>query len=526
MNKEEFYLQKQIWLEYQVELLTAYKDQMKLHRQCMEQLIYYGLEYDPQTLVPILQVAFQVNNKGFKNSLFGKTFLNKLIWNILYNSMRSIHPPYSNPSENNITKAQECVVTQLSKQFPRSTKPHMNLELKGYMGIVLAIQKMSTVKAKKLLEIAEQQYNPDHSDNLNFSDINSYHFTKIALAESPDQLLYSFNVAADNISHVAMIWFAFISKLDEFGLLNDGRSVKILDQLLAKGSNILITKDIMLRLLKPITNLHAMEKFLTMIESSNSNLLKYHASSILPKYLRLVYNKTSQKNSQSFKRPKYVPSIVCKGNDISKNLPFIEYCRLVYSLIDRKTANIVGIHLFGESDLQPENIYSLYQEELLNFQVTEECLAALIRASMNNTVSGDCIQWGEMYAPQVAIHEFSKHVMKNKEENAKLYPSDTLWRRYIGMLSKYQYISQLSQIIEWWEAIDFIPSAECLMDLLVALPEGFGERHVKHYEKVVANEPIKRLHSRTVIAPISSISDWNWPTESELIHVRNLKKNQ
>ena len=107
---------------------------------------------------------------------------------------------------------------------------------------------------------------------------------------------------------------------------------------------------------------------------------------------------------------------------------------------------------------------------------------------------GDFEAWDRYRAPQVAIREFQRHVKTTK---TGIEPNEWLWNKYIKLLLKYDYISELSKIMKWWDDLKFEPSKGLLLLLLSALPREFSERHIKHHEKL----QLKR--------------DWPWPSIEE-----------
>ncbi|CAH2350496.1 hypothetical protein CLIB1423_01S11430 [[Candida] railenensis] len=527
MNKEEYYLQLQIWIDFQAQIAIAYHNHSKHLKSGLTSLIYYGIEHDSNKLPELLASTFQYYNGsdrqfGYKHTNFlTKSFLNKLIWDISYNNLRNSHNKVPS-TEANITKSQEHILKQLSLMFP-GEKPLANLELKGYMGIILAIHKLSSEKAQKLMELAEQKFDPI-SSNLSSSDSIAYHFTKISLSKSPDRLLYHFNTAADSFSHSSLVWLSFIIKLEESGLLNESRSLKVIKQLVSKQEKILITKDIMLRLLKPLNTLAAIEQLIQALEASEIETLTIaHKSSILPKYLRLLYRSISDESP-----PEFIPRKLLLST-FRTIYSRVEYCRQVYESVEYKTSSLVGIFLSGECNIQPENLYEVYEKELgqNNLLPNEECLVALLNASCTTNSEGECIMWGQMYAPQLAVHEFRKQVMSKSfqdgelNDSTKIYPTDHLWLRYIYVLSKYGYVAELSAIMEWWVSIEFIPRSGTLLELLLALPPEFGERHIRHMESVSSSNA--RLLGEAGESHRTSINEWPWPSRDKLAEARRDK---
>ena len=378
----------------------------------------------------------------------------------------------------------------------------------------------------------------------------AYHFTRIFLSITPEELLHNFNNGASDYFQSATLWLGFIRKLNEFGLLDEKRSKKILLELVNNKERILITKDIILILLQPIKTLDDIDEFISILQKKSSSkekdslLAMAHSSSILPKYLTILYRNVHLGNRPhpEVKYPwdkykKLHPITTIKDQESPQNFrnfsSILSYARYLYDTgFKKKTSKIVGIMLNGETNVQPENLYELYKLELFdknNFNPDESCLAALIKAAMKQVDGNDkasCIMWGDMYAPQVAIHEFKQHVMTKAfdkdlgkaDNDPGIYPQDDLWQRYIHLLAKYDYISELSTIIQWWESLNFRPNYLTLLMLLGSLPTEYGSRYIKHVEKV-REDSAKSTYAHLGEDPKSKAQnylDWSWPSLEEL----------
>lgn len=551
MSKNEYYLQTDIWIDFMKEIGAAYHNRIKHIKLCINNLIFYGIQYDSHKLPDLICKSLQFftsTKSGYTFHLIDQDFLNSLIWKVIFDYLRSsiAFKPHVITS---IIKVQEILVQGLSKVGDERKKVHSKLDTEGNMGIVLAINHVSQEKAEKLFKMAEDKLMVSDEHISNTKLMVSYHFTKIFLSITPEQLLHNFNDAASDYVQSATLWLGFIKKLNEFGLLNEKRSKKILIELVNNKEKVLITKDIVLLLLQPIQTLADIDEFIAILQGKSSTakdedclLAVAHSSSILPKYLTILYKNVHINRPQTNQSPwndqkaQFISPFYA-SKQISLNpktfASVLSFARNLYETgFKKKTSKIVGIMLAGEANIQPENIYDLYNRELFeknNLLPDDSCLAALIKAAMKQVNgkgndSTTCIMWGDLYAPQVAIHEFKKYVMAKSSDGGigkynvdpGVYPLDDLWQKYIHLLAKYDYISELSIIIQWWEYLNFKPSYATLLILLGSLPIEYGSRYIKHFEKVKADSSKSINTHRGEETNTKNNLDWSWPTINQL----------
>lgn len=516
MSSSEYLLQVDIWLDYMKDIAIYYFENINAIKLCFNNLLFYGAHQYPDILPKLINMTlsfFSDTKTGYKFKLINTDYINQIVWNLAYDRIRSASP--TSKLDNSLLKAQEIAVKcgQSIENFKASSN---TLDLKAHMGIVLAINSISSEKARKLFHVAEKRFilGDSHSND---KDLIAYNATKILLSTTPEQLLNNFNVAAVTYSHSSTLWLVFIKKLSSFGLLNEQRSLKIIRELVANDDTLIVSKDIILMLLLPIKRISGMNSFISILNSLKNNLTKLHLSSILPKYLAILYRSRKAKVRRFFpweKSPK-------------QELKFdstIEYARYIYKTKFRKlTLNIVGIMLNGEVNIQPDRIFDLYKNELneSNLLPDASCLAALFRAALKSRNNSN-ILWGDMYAPQIAIHEFKQNTISSSSIQNKeilVIPDNHLWQLYIQLLFKFDYVSELSTIIRWWEDINFSPSRETLLMLLQALPKEISSRYIQHIEKV-NNDSVKLIsHSEeSTITTTKSSIQWPWPTLDEWNH--------
>lgn len=200
----------------------------------------------------------------------------------------------------------------------------------------------------------------------------------------------------------------------------------------------------------------------------------------------------------------------------------IDYARHLYYEKLKKSPRNIGIMLQGEAICNPENVYNLYKQELKDVCPDSGCIYALLKASTKKDRSGNLILWGDLYAPQIAVHTFKTNVKMEEKDDSRIYPDTRLWQQYIRLLSKYSYIEELALLIQWWEKIKFTPNHKTLLMLLQALPPEHSTRYVNHYEKVKQDSTKAGIHSQI---PSDSLH-WPWPTAEQVAEVARTLSNK
>ncbi|EGW31863.1 uncharacterized protein SPAPADRAFT_62474 [Spathaspora passalidarum NRRL Y-27907] len=283
------------------------------------------------------------------------------------------------------------------------------------------------------------------------------------------------------------------------GLLDEKRSLIILAKIVDTG--IIIPKDIVTELLHPVHDLLMLEEMYKLLTNRKTNK-KNWTSSLLPKYISLLY----RNNHDVMRLPQTVfPWDHGIQNQQGKYKGFdstVEYARYLYwNHVPTKSIYYVGLMLEGEAKANHKNVFSLYKSELLdkNLSPNIQCLGVLLQVA---TKLGTTQVWNGLTPPQVAINQFQTHV-KADASAFGIMPDDLLWKKYIELLSKYQYISEVSKIMKWWEDLKYNPPKDVLVVLLSALPEEYAKRHIEHISKL-------KRETKTVAKP-----NWEWPTYEE-----------
>lgn len=471
MSKEELYLQLDVWKTFMNSIGQAYHEKTSHTSSIIHNLAYYSVHFDLQTLPEFVSSTLQYftsTKSGFSHKLVDQQFVNELVYALAFYYIQSLLN--NSTAALAIIKAQEVLVQQIG---------HSNLSQKGYIGVTLAIGQISETKAQKLFEICQTHFH-EHS--------TFFHMGKIYLSTSPEQLLHTFNSAVAQYPKSTALWLIFVKKLQSLELLTEQRAQKLLAEMVARKDQLIISKDLVLTLLQQIDSINGIEAFIKILE--DADLLQAFKNTVCSKYLVLLYRFSRDKNV----RKPYLDKLVQSTSNI-------DCARYLYRNLDRKTPAMVGVMLIGESKLQSQEVYNMYIKELQGRLADEHCIMALLGACTRKA-NGQVMTWGQLYAPQVAVHEFKTHVAKKvpyvSASEGGLIPSNKLWKAYIHVLSTSDYLAELAEVMRWWEQLQFVPSSSTLLKLLKALPREFAERHIKHANAVPQNT--------------STVLEWPWPT--------------
>lgn len=469
LSKEEVALQLDLWETFIEPIAKAYHRKPSHPSSIIQNLAYYTVHLSPNRLPELVRssVDFLTSTKyGFKFSVMTPHFANKLIYSMALNLIQNSS---NSTSAVHVIKAQEHLVKFLT---------HQGLSQRGYVGIVLAIVHESEDNAFKLFKISQAHY-PDHTQE--------YHLACIYLSTTPEQLLHNFNKAVVQYPASATFWYFLAKKLLQFELLTEVRAFKLLEKLVNRRKDLLISKDTVLTLLRPIESVNGIEAAITLLE--DAEMLPSYRDIVHRKYMSLLYRYSMEKNV----RKPYLDKVIKRSSNL-------ECARHLYSLTEHKRTSSVGAMLSGEVYHQPQNIYNLYKRELEGRVPDESCLSALLRASVAQPL-GRVMVWGQLFAPQVAVHEFKKHVSLQVDDDG-LVPSARLWTWYVKVLICSGYMAELADIIRWWELVQFVPPKGLLLLLLRLLPSEFVLRHLKHVSLMPKNS--------------THVSRWPWPSAEEL----------
>lgn len=493
LTEHELELQLDLWYLFIETIQEQYRSKSSLLKTIFNNLLYYTAYYNTRELPELLQftITFDTTNEGPTPLSLDRNYINELLWTIPYNTLisTSIH---GKSDINSVMKTQEIMSHLIENKH----------SLQGLMGIVLAVSAIDKQKARSLL-IASRDKHLKRRHELSKNELITFNFVRLMVSETPEELVHTFNEMSSLNQNLSTLWLGFIKKLQEFELLTSGRSLQILRKLLETPENIVISKNIIIHLLEPIKSPRIFTKFVLDIANGPQGLLLLVKNVLLEKFMILLFA------YQKYPVSKTVANVLIPNHVLSDVNQGLEVARLLYShYIKRKTPKIIGLMLMGEAQVQPENIFQLYQRELLsrNLLPDESCILALIKAARKHPRGNPegVIEWGELYAPQVAVHEFRTYV--KGPNSTGLVVSDRVWRSYIRMLRRFEYVSELSEIIGWWEMVKFIPDYPTLITLLMGLPSDFAVRHVSHMEKI---------RNESVNVEWKGVTSWPWPGLAE-----------
>lgn len=497
MSKDELQLQLDLWRTFMKAIRAEYHHKVSHLRTIFNNLVFYTTHLDVNQLPLLIDDTCKVyfdTKSSHHTKLLDSNYIDQLMWSLPFDYIES---PMVKSSDEIllIVKGQEIL-----SRYVKAKDGTPNLSLTGHMGVVLAISYISKEKAKSLFNISrDKHFSRRHK--LARKEMMTFHFVRVLLSETPDELLHAFNEAAIDSKHNSTLWLGFIKKLISFELLTPERSEQVLVKLLEISHELLITKNIVLHLLIPLTTPAQLSSFV-LVFASNQVFIRFR-SILVEKYMNVLYNNLNSPVDQEM--------VTKLFNNKSVGEDSLSVARTIYHHhINRKTAVTIGRMMNGEVKVQPENIYPIYKQELSKYQVLadESCLMALLKASLKLSTTDTSFVWQDMYPPQIAVHEFKIHVNR-----PHFRPSNELWQMYIRVLLKFGYISQLSEIMEWWQNLHFTPNHYTLLSLLKALPLEFSHRHISHIAKV------KREAHAPQYPAIGSQGniDWPWPTLEDLV---------
>lgn len=462
MSTTELGIQLSVWHKNMSCIAIAYYTKPSYVSGIIRSLATYTVHFDARLLPAFMEdsiVYLSSRKSGFVFKIFTPAFTNELIYTLAFTHLES----NSRVSSASIVRAQEHLVKHIG---------HMALNEQGYMGVVLAIEPISHTKASRLMETSRLNFDQPQI----YSDV-----ARIVISQTPEQLLHALNAALERHPNSSAVWLAFVKNLSRMGLLTEKRAPQIFKELC--GRELILSKELVRLILHAVRSIPVMEKICELLEKAD--LLKYFKRVLHDRFMAILYRMDAE---------------------IKLNTPYLaravghctalEGARRLYRGISRTTVSEVGTMLLGESQYQVGEVYNLYKAELNERMPDEHCLIALLRTSA--TLKN--LKWGDLLASQVSVQEFQRVVSRTKNG---FQASDRLWRAYIDVLAQADYLPELAEIIRWWVEVGFVPSRPTLQALLLAMPEEFARRHVKHVAAIPAN-------SSTLLA-------WPWPSPQEML---------
>ncbi|RLV94894.1 hypothetical protein JA1_001327 [Spathaspora sp. JA1] len=490
--KEEYILQTELWKGNLRRFSLLYIENVSILKKCIDNLIYFGLMFEPSSIAPTVRETLDFYNspRGGVSVKIGNDFLNELIWNVSLYASR-----YIDLSPVLVAGIQELLL-KYYHTTPKSTV-HDELSFRAYMGLILMLSRVSQEKAESLFEIAQQKFVAHN--NIHKKEEVAYYIAKIWLANNPEDVINLFNQALSKCKLSTKLWLFFIRKLRSLGLLDQNRSLTILSKIVDSG--LFIPKDLITELLHPVKDIRILEEMYLILRKSKKP--KDWTSSLLPRYISLLYRNDYSVDELPRTIFPWDKDIAHLGGRYRGLDSRIEYARYLYiNHIPFKSVYYIGMMLEGEAKVDLTNIFSLYKSELLdkNLSPNNQCLGVLVQVA---TKVGSAQTWNNMSPPQVAVNQFHTFVRANDSETLGILPDDVLWIKYITLLSKFEYISELAKIMKWWDDLKYCPSKIVLLELLSAVPQEHAKRHIEHHAKLQRESKDFAGHN------------WPWPTYDE-----------
>ncbi|KAG7192837.1 uncharacterized protein KQ657_001294 [Scheffersomyces spartinae] len=517
LNKEDLYYQVDLWMEYIHVVSSYYYGKPRYIKQIFEDIIKNCIAFDCHKLPVLLSHSlnyFKSPKTGYVFTFIDNDYINTLLWLTASHAFKTTWTSISS-----ILKAQQVLVRAISDTTDNLVVAH--LSFKGNLGIVLGLKDVAITKAQQLLESATirlQVTNP----GIKVNELKHYQIVSLAISKTPEELVNGFNSFGDVKS--SDVWYSFIRKLFEFGMLNNTRSKSLLVELLKKSSTILLTKEILGLLLRTIDTVSDLEFMIRMFYKYN--LHPHFKNVILRKYVQILYRTPHEiiRNSHQVRylTKCYLPS------DHKPLHTHVDYARYIYNnCFQYYSTSFVGVALQGEAKVDPNAFYTRYEDLLVsqNRMPDELCLLALLTSAMN--VSQSDTTWGKgMYPAQMAVNVFKSNVMTQRyqemeigsNDETKVFPTDKLWQSYIQLLGKFEYTPELANIIEWWTSLKFTPNETTLLWLLHSLPSEYASLYIFHMDKVRhdSQKDFENIDNHKEPLTIEDVSSWPWPTQDKL----------
>ncbi|CAN3363181.1 hypothetical protein DICA3_E07074 [Diutina catenulata] len=495
LSADEFEMQIDIWTRY-ADVIVAELPQERV-RAAVNNLVYYGTgfwELDSREFLGFITFTIdaltgkfnQLDNGAFQaiSPVYtAQQAVNGLMWETVVSFYsRFLHH----------RRQSGALVAVFEAMVQKLPSPGTDLTLEGLASIVVAVYSQSPTKAQSIWA-RHPQYLPDPSRIV--SVVNLF------ICSSPESLMDCFNQLIGSGKSSSLLWLVFIRKLDELGLLTEQRSLLVVEQLAKHHDDTLITKNIVLATLRPVKSYRGFVRYCHCLDQHQ--LVPQFESVLVPRLLSYLYH--HRKNPGPPERFAWDPEQWDGGYKGFESA--VDYARWLYRRLPVKTMSAVGEYLQGESYVAPERVYELYCSEIrVGMTPNALCLSALIRSASKHPY-----EWSArpdqtpLYAPQIAVYEFKRHV-------ASARVSQPIWQRYIALLAQYNYTDELASVIQWWERLKFVPNPRTLLVLLQNLPQEHAFRLIDHYNKVKRDSekvpPPKRTPNDTL--------HWPWPSKLSL----------
>lgn len=195
----------------------------------------------------------------------------------------------------------------------------------------------------------------------------------------------------------------------------------------------------------------------------------------------------------------------------------LSFVRSTYKNYRNPNTVLISTMLMGECRINPAALYDMYRTELQGKRKDENSIMALCIALINQyNHSTNILEWRyeeSQLIPcyQVCVKEFSNHVLSNKTETSKIYPTEKFLKTYVEMLAIYREHDEILRLFSVLEDLDFKPSESLLLHLLTNIDMADAMRILKHIQNLSNSGS-------------SSREEWPWPDEQIFINHKHKNK--
>ncbi|KAI3402852.2 hypothetical protein KGF56_004313 [Candida oxycetoniae] len=492
--KEDYLLQFDMWINNIEYIAMQKRHQVSAIKTVIEHLVRHSFVFEPACLIPLIKHTFQVfhsKRAGIQIKL-GSSYFNDLIWSLAISSIRhqSVNPMHIADAQKllmaytNIASKQGQGQAQGQAQGQGANE---NLSYRAYLGISIVMSRISREKGEKIFEAAQTKFAKDSKSN---RDMVAYYISLIWHSKTLEEAVKNFQIGVVKYEQSSKLWLAFVQKLKSLNAMTENGAIAIFRKIIASKAN--VTSDLVTELLHPISDFRNFQE----IYNATQQVFKGKDYLFLVKYMQLlqdnpqaIYNFNFPWNSEISCLQK---SFACSDQHLA-HLNGSIFC---------KSIQLTSSYLKSIFKINPKLVFRAYYSEILEkgHIPNASCLGTLIDTAID---LHDRIVESEEPIQQTAIGEFQRNV-KTSHESFGIFPSDALWVKYINLLAKHNYVSELSKIMKWWLDIKFEPKKHTLLQLLAVLPTDFAERHIRHHEQA------------------NSKKDWDWPSMVEFEkHIHN-----
>jgi hypothetical protein len=484
--------------KYEVELMIEIYQSLTVSKPLqfasIENIVHYIKIYSIESLPEFVDLLTS------KQSL-SEAELNKLMCLIADTSMTSF-----NLQEQNNKLYLTRIIQSQKFIYEKLLSKGKDLNNLGTLSISLSILPVSRERSKQLFKSIHR------NDLIGKREIELYNILRLTLEESPNRMIEIIDSIIGTNELTFKVWNHFIISMNEY------------DTNLLRASN---AKTLMKKYSGYPFISHSQNELQKKLGSVDEIISTFNGQSNFfdNRSISNVLRKLYDASSRSFDDPSPKSYTTLFASNIS-------YARYIFSQISNPSMGIIGQVLLGESQLDPASAYERYVHYLTHGPSStpnENFLKSLLIPSILNPR----LKWQESngsvrFSTQIAVHEFrqvyhiSNHNTQESSSPSSTFPTNTLWWYFIMLCGRSNYQDELSEILPFWESINFTPSRKTLAMLLGALPAGNGEMIRKHAVTYLSHETQRALPGSSETEQVESqlFTSYPWPTTVEIEYWR------